>query len=103
MAPGTGSVRGMLDRFKGFWQGVVLMPFVKLFIKWGVSPDTVTLVGTDPQGLPASASLVAGSLTPGRWELTRFTPIASAAKPGTLGLMAGAIGMLVWFRRRTRP
>lgn len=36
----------MLDRFKGFWQGVVLMPFVKLFIKMGISPDTVTFVGT---------------------------------------------------------
>lgn len=36
----------MLDRFKGFWQGVVLAPFVSLFIKLGVSPDAVTLVGT---------------------------------------------------------
>ncbi|MGA8255263.1 MAG: CDP-alcohol phosphatidyltransferase family protein [Nocardioides sp.] len=36
----------MLDRFKGFWQGVVLMPFVKLFLKLGISPDTVTFVGT---------------------------------------------------------
>lgn len=36
----------MLDRFKGFWQGVMLAPFVNLFIKWGISPDTVTLVGT---------------------------------------------------------
>ncbi len=36
----------MLDRFKDFWQGVVLMPFVKLFIKLGISPDAVTLVGT---------------------------------------------------------
>jgi len=36
----------MLDRFKGFWQGVMLMPFVKLFIKMGISPDTVTFVGT---------------------------------------------------------
>jgi CDP-diacylglycerol---glycerol-3-phosphate 3-phosphatidyltransferase len=36
----------MLDRFKGFWQGVVLMPFVRLFIRLGISPDTVTFVGT---------------------------------------------------------
>ncbi len=36
----------MLDRFKSFWQGVMLMPFVKLFIRLGISPDTVTLVGT---------------------------------------------------------
>lgn len=36
----------VLDRFKGFWQGVVLQPFIKLFIRLGISPDTVTLVGT---------------------------------------------------------
>lgn len=36
----------MLDRFKGFWQGTMLMPFVTLFIRWGISPDTVTFVGT---------------------------------------------------------
>ncbi|MBA2551584.1 MAG: CDP-alcohol phosphatidyltransferase family protein, partial [Nocardioidaceae bacterium] len=36
----------MLDRFKDFWQGVVLAPFVHFFIKLGVSPDAVTFVGT---------------------------------------------------------
>ncbi len=36
----------MLDRFKGFWQGVVLMPVVRLFLRLGISPDAVTLVGT---------------------------------------------------------
>ena len=36
----------MLDRFKDFWQGVILMPFVRLFLKLGISPDAVTLVGT---------------------------------------------------------
>ncbi len=36
----------MLDRFKAFWQGVVLAPFVKLFLRLGISPDVVTLVGT---------------------------------------------------------
>ena len=36
----------MFDRFKGFWQGVVLLPFVNLFIRLGISPDVVTLVGT---------------------------------------------------------
>jgi CDP-diacylglycerol--glycerol-3-phosphate 3-phosphatidyltransferase len=36
----------MLDRFKSFWQGVMLAPFVRLFIKLGISPDTVTFVGT---------------------------------------------------------
>ena len=36
----------MLDRFKTFWQSVVLAPFVTLFLRLGISPDAVTLVGT---------------------------------------------------------
>jgi CDP-diacylglycerol--glycerol-3-phosphate 3-phosphatidyltransferase len=36
----------MLDRFKDFWQGVVLAPVVGLLLRLGVSPDAVTLVGT---------------------------------------------------------
>ncbi len=36
----------MLDRFKAFWQGVVLAPVVNLFVRLGISPDAVTLVGT---------------------------------------------------------
>src|SRR6478735_10778512 len=44
----------MLDRFKHFWQSVMLAPFVDLFIRLGISPDAVTLVGT--------AGVVAGAL-----------------------------------------
>jgi CDP-diacylglycerol--glycerol-3-phosphate 3-phosphatidyltransferase/CDP-diacylglycerol--inositol 3-phosphatidyltransferase len=36
----------VLDRFKAFWQGKALAPFINLFIKLGISPDVVTLVGT---------------------------------------------------------
>ncbi len=36
----------MLDRFKAFWQGVVLAPIINLLIRLKVSPDAVTLVGT---------------------------------------------------------
>lgn len=36
----------MLDRFKQFWQGVMLAPFINLFIRLGVSPDAVTVIGT---------------------------------------------------------
>ena len=36
----------MLDRFKAFWQGVVLAPVVRLLLRLHVSPDVVTLVGT---------------------------------------------------------
>ena len=36
----------MLDRFKQFWQGVMLAPIINLFIRLGISPDVVTVVGT---------------------------------------------------------
>jgi CDP-diacylglycerol--glycerol-3-phosphate 3-phosphatidyltransferase/CDP-diacylglycerol--inositol 3-phosphatidyltransferase len=36
----------MLDRFKAFWQGKALAPFINLFIRLGISPDVVTIVGT---------------------------------------------------------
>jgi CDP-diacylglycerol---glycerol-3-phosphate 3-phosphatidyltransferase len=36
----------MLERFKQYWQGVVLAPFVTLFLRLGISADAVTLVGT---------------------------------------------------------
>jgi len=36
----------MLDRFKAFWQGVALAPFINLFVKLGISPDVITLIGT---------------------------------------------------------
>ena len=36
----------MLDRFKTFWQTKALAPFIRLFLRLGISPDAVTLVGT---------------------------------------------------------
>src|SRR5215217_7935378 len=36
----------MLERFKAFWQRVMLAPIVNLLLRLGVSPDAVTLVGT---------------------------------------------------------
>ncbi len=35
-----------MDRFKKFWQTVMLAPFIRLFIRLGISPDAVTVVGT---------------------------------------------------------
>ncbi|MGI8646498.1 MAG: phosphatidylinositol phosphate synthase [Nocardioides sp.] len=35
-----------MDRFKTFWQTVMLAPFVRLFLHLGISPDAVTVVGT---------------------------------------------------------
>ena len=58
----------MLDRFKTFWQTKALAPFVRLFLRLGISPDAVTLVGTlgvsagalvfFPQGLIWQGALV---------------------------------------------
>ena len=35
----------MFERFRAFWGGV-FTPIARLLLKWGVSPDAVTLVGT---------------------------------------------------------
>ena len=37
----------MLDRFKAFWQGKALAPFINLFIKLGISPDDVDVLHSD--------------------------------------------------------
>lgn len=62
----------MLDRFKDFWQGVVLMPFVRLFIKLGISPDTVTFVGTLGVAGGALAFFPRGELLVGVLVITAF-------------------------------
>ncbi len=71
--PGTVSLAGtMLDRFKGFWQGVVLMPVVRLLLRWGVSPDTVTLVGTIGVAAGALVFFPRGMLLTGVLVITAF-------------------------------
>jgi CDP-diacylglycerol--glycerol-3-phosphate 3-phosphatidyltransferase/CDP-diacylglycerol--inositol 3-phosphatidyltransferase len=62
----------MLDRFKSFWQGVMLAPFVNLFIKLGVSPDTVTLVGTLGVAAGALVFFPQGELLVGVLVITVF-------------------------------
>jgi CDP-diacylglycerol--glycerol-3-phosphate 3-phosphatidyltransferase len=62
----------VLDRFKDFWQGVVLMPFVRLFIKLGISPDTVTFVGTLGVCAGALAFFPRGELLVGVLVITAF-------------------------------
>jgi len=62
----------VLDRFKGFWQGVVLMPFVRLFIRLGVSPDAVTLVGTLGVAAGALVFFPQGMLLTGVLVITAF-------------------------------
>lgn len=62
----------MLDRFKGFWQGVALAPFINLFIKLGISPDVVTFVGTVGVSAGALVFFPQGHLLAGVLFITAF-------------------------------
>jgi CDP-diacylglycerol--glycerol-3-phosphate 3-phosphatidyltransferase len=62
----------MLDRFKSFWQGVMLAPFVNLFIRLGISPDVVTLVGTAGVAAGALIFFPQGHLLAGVLFITVF-------------------------------
>ena len=62
----------MLDRFKSFWQGVMLAPFVRLFLRLGISPDAVTLVGTVGVCVGALAFFPQGHLLGGTLFITAF-------------------------------
>ena len=62
----------MLERFKAFWQGVVLAPIVNLLLKLGVSPDAVTLVGTLGVAAGALAFYPRGELLVGTFVITAF-------------------------------
>ena len=62
----------MLDRFKKFWQGVVLAPIVNLLLKLGVSPDAVTLVGTVGVSAGALVFFPQGKLLTGVLVITAF-------------------------------
>jgi CDP-diacylglycerol--glycerol-3-phosphate 3-phosphatidyltransferase/CDP-diacylglycerol--inositol 3-phosphatidyltransferase len=52
----------MLERFKAFWQGVMLAPVVNVLLRLGVSPDAVTLVGTIGVSVGALAFYPRGEL-----------------------------------------
>ena len=62
----------MLDRFKNFWQGVVLAPIVNLLLRLGVSPDVVTLVGTLGVAAGALVFFPQGKLLTGVLVITAF-------------------------------
>ena len=62
----------MLERFKAFWQGVVLAPIVNLLLKLGVSPDAVTLVGTIGVAVGALAFYPRGELLVGTIVISVF-------------------------------
>ena len=62
----------MLDRFKQFWQGVMLAPFINLFLRLGVSPDVVTVVGTVGVSAGALVFWPQGMLWQGALVVTAF-------------------------------
>ncbi|MBJ7358846.1 phosphatidylinositol phosphate synthase [Nocardioides sp.] len=62
----------MLDRFKAFWQGVMLAPFVNLFIRLGISPDAITVVGTVGVSAGALVFFPQGMLWQGVLVITAF-------------------------------
>jgi CDP-diacylglycerol--glycerol-3-phosphate 3-phosphatidyltransferase len=62
----------MLDRFKAFWQGVMLAPFINLFIRLGISPDVVTVVGTVGASAAALVFFPQGMLWQGVLVVTAF-------------------------------
>jgi CDP-diacylglycerol--glycerol-3-phosphate 3-phosphatidyltransferase/CDP-diacylglycerol--inositol 3-phosphatidyltransferase len=62
----------MLERFKAFWQDVVLAPIVNLLLRLGVSPDAVTLVGTLGVSVGALAFYPRGELFWGTVFITAF-------------------------------
>jgi CDP-diacylglycerol---glycerol-3-phosphate 3-phosphatidyltransferase len=62
----------MLDRFKQFWQGVMLAPFVNLFLRLGISPDVVTVVGTAGVSAGALVFFPQGLLWQGALVVTAF-------------------------------
>ena len=62
----------MLDHIKGFVQGVVLAPIVRLFVALKISPDVVTLVGTIGVAVGALAFYPRGELLAGTIFITCF-------------------------------
>jgi CDP-diacylglycerol--glycerol-3-phosphate 3-phosphatidyltransferase len=77
----------MLDRFKSFWQNVMLAPFVNLFLRLGVSPDVVTLVGTAGVCVGALVFFPRGHLFVGVLFITAF--IFSDLIDGAMARLSG--------------
>lgn len=82
----------MLDRFKAFWQGVVLAPIINLLIRLKVSPDTVTLVGTIGVVVGALAFFPHGQLFWGGVFITCFvfSDLVDGAMARKIGRSKGA-------------
>ncbi|MDX6324307.1 MAG: CDP-diacylglycerol---glycerol-3-phosphate 3-phosphatidyltransferase [Nocardioidaceae bacterium] len=61
----------MLERFRAFWTGL-FSPVVDLLLRWGVSPDAVTLVGTLGVSAGALIFFPRGDLLVGVLVITAF-------------------------------
>jgi CDP-diacylglycerol--glycerol-3-phosphate 3-phosphatidyltransferase len=76
----------MLNRFRAFWTKVVT-PFAKLFLRLGISPDAVTLVGTLGVAFGALFFFPRGDLLVGVLFITAF--VFSDLVDGTMARMSG--------------
>jgi len=76
----------MLDRFRAFWTRV-FTPVVDLLLKWGVSPDAVTLVGTLGVVAGAVVFFPQGELFVGVLVITAF--VFSDLVDGTMARRSG--------------
>jgi CDP-diacylglycerol--glycerol-3-phosphate 3-phosphatidyltransferase/CDP-diacylglycerol--inositol 3-phosphatidyltransferase len=78
----------MFERFRAFW-GAVFTPVARLLLKWGVSPDAVTLVGT--LGVCAGALIFfpQGLLIAGVLVITAF--VFSDIVDGTMARLSGRV------------
>jgi CDP-diacylglycerol--glycerol-3-phosphate 3-phosphatidyltransferase len=78
----------MLDRFRAFWTRV-FTPVVDLLLKWGVSPDAVTLVGTLGVVAGAVVFFPQGELFVGVLVITAF--VFSDLIDGTMARRSGRV------------
>lgn len=62
----------MLERFRHFWQDIVLGPVVRVLLRWQVSPDVVTVVGTLGVAVGALVFFPQGMLLTGVLFITAF-------------------------------
>ena len=78
----------MLDRFRAFWTKL-FTPVIDLLLRWGVSPDAVTLVGT--LGVVAGALIFfpRGDLLVGVLVITAF--VVSDLIDGTMARKSGRV------------
>ena len=76
----------MLNRFRDFWAGVIT-PVARLLLRWKVSPDAVTVVGTLGVAAGALIFFPRGQLLTGVLVITAF--VFSDLLDGTMARLSG--------------